>query len=74
MSEQRTTVVGHMETAVINLRIVTKRLKHGMATPQELLETNGLLLALADVLKLYAEKMPEAESAGRHAVREPPDS
>jgi len=74
VSEQRASVVGRMETAVTNLRIVTERLKHGMATGRELQDTSGLLTALADVLSLYAEKMPDEEPGGRHALREPPDT
>lgn len=74
MSEQRTSVVSRMETAVTNLRIVTERLKHGMASSRELQEASGLLLVLAEVLKLYAAKMPDSEPDGRHVVREPPDS
>ncbi|MEV6446349.1 hypothetical protein [Amycolatopsis sp. NPDC051716] len=72
MSEQRSSIVGRMDQAVTNLRMVTERFKHGMATKQELLETNSLLLVLADVLKLYADKMPDEESDGRHALKEPP--
>ena len=71
MSEERVSIVGHMERAVTNLRIVTERFKHGMATQHELQDTSGLLAALSEALKLYADKMPE-ESGGRHALKEPP--
>ena len=56
-----------------NLQIVAAHFRMNVATPDELKECSGLLVALADALKLYAEKMPGGDSSGRHVLREAPD-
>jgi hypothetical protein len=55
-----------------NLKIVSARFKIGVVTADELKECSGLLVALADAMNLYADKMPGAESDGRHVPQEPP--
>jgi hypothetical protein len=49
------------------------RLRTSTATPDQLHETAGLLVALAEVLGLYAEKLPPPAPAETTGPPEPPD-
>lgn len=74
MSEPRTSLSDLIASTSSNLKIVTARFKIGVVTADELRECGSLLTALADALNLYADKMPDAEAGGRHALRDqPPD-
>ncbi len=73
MSQSRASISEHISSTGANLKSVASRFRAGNASSYELRECAGMLSALAEALKLYADKMPDSKSEGRHAVREPPE-
>ncbi|WP_410675475.1 hypothetical protein [Amycolatopsis sp. cmx-4-68] len=55
------------------LLAVAMRLRTTTATPDQLHETAGLLVALAEVLQLYADKLPPPAPTETTDPPEPPD-
>lgn len=74
MSDSRASLAELVERTSVNLNVVAARLKACVASADELMECSRMVFALADAVRLYAEKMPEAEPGGRHSLGQRPPS
>ena len=70
MNDSRASLTELIERTSANLNVVADHLKDCVASADELMECSRLVFALADAVKLYAEKMPQAKHGGRHALRQ----
>ncbi len=74
MSNSRASLAGLIDDAGIELREISTQLKTCVASADDLMECSAMVFALADALKLYAEKMPKGEPDGSHSLRQHPPS
>ena len=74
MGDSRASLAGLIDETGAQLDAVSTRLKNCAASADEIAEGSRLAFALAEALKLYAEKMPKNHPSGRHSLRQRPPS